>query len=148
MIAQLCSYVTCGVRRRTHGKHNHLQKNKWKREPILTCIKAIWLPYHPCRTAWDALDVVLSSNPALLSSWKHLSMWEGNLQGKAVPQLLHHSLTSRLLHLGSLVWHCNIKVKYAVWLEVHFGFHQPSISFSEALVMLHTHSETSKPSLP
>lgn len=54
------------------GKHNHLQKNKWKKEPVLTRIKAIWLSYYPCGTASDAPDVVLSSNPALLSSWKHL----------------------------------------------------------------------------
>lgn len=100
--------------------------------------------------------IIHVEQPQMLQTWCYLAIlhssvpgniWEDNLQGKALPQLLHHSLTSRLLLLGSLVWHCNIKAKYAVWLEIHLGFHQPSISFSEALVMLHTHSETSKPSL-
>lgn len=64
--------------------------------------------------------MVLSSIPAVLSSWKHVNILEGSLQGKAIPQLLHHSLKSRSLLLGSLVQHCNIKEKHAAWLEAHW----------------------------
>lgn len=58
--------------------------------------------------------IIHVEQPQMLQTWCYLAIlhssvpgniWEDNLQGKALPQLLHHSLTSRLLLLGSLVWH-------------------------------------------